>query len=144
MELQQHGEQIMKKSMIVAISVLAIIGIGLATRHSDSQNILLTADKNSAAEFLYHAEGYASQKTHVYYATGSVYSLCVTDPSHFDNPFDHSAKNPCGAYLESMLSYSEKSKQFNNITMSDLNNKAVVDRLSDALFSYESTGGPAH
>ncbi len=49
-------------------------------------------------------------------------------PERFNNPIT-GAKNRCSQFFEAMLQYSKSTKVFSDITISDLNNKAVAKRM---------------
>lgn len=108
---------------------------------SSGSNPLLTQKKEKAMAFLRQAEGYASQKTHVYYASGSVYVTCMVNPKHFDNPFIKDAKNPCQDYVKTMLDVPNKPAAFKGLRYSQLISPSVTKRLGTALDERDEIGG---
>lgn len=131
----------MMRKIFTLLGGLSLFGsVALVGCHSDS-NKLLTADKDQAAQFIYKAQAYATEKTRLYDLTGSAYVTCIQNPAHFDNPFIKNAQNPCGAFLVTMVEYAKQSKGFSDVTLSDLKDPDVAKRLNDAIFSYQSTGG---
>jgi hypothetical protein len=109
-------------------------------QHHDS-NPLLTTNKNEAAQFLYQAQNSASQKTHLYDASGSAYVSCVKNPEHFSNPISPSGNKGCIKFLHAMLNYAKSHQNYKTLTYSDLNNSAVTRRLGSIVLDFQSTGG---
>ena len=130
------------KSHTILLGSAALAGIlVIAGCHSSGGNKLLTANKNKAASFIYQAEKYASQKTRLYDSMGSAYTACIENPAHFNNPFKKTGENGCKKYFKAMVAYAKTTKAFAFTTVSDLEDKAVLARLSNEIFAYQSTGG---
>lgn len=123
------------KRIVIEVATSMLI-LTLTACHKP-QNPLLTANTNQAINFLIKIQQKASEKTGLYNSSDSVYTTCVKNPSHFNNPFSPSAKNPCDAYLQTMVSLAQKAtgdqKQFANLTLANLKDSAVVNKLSKPL-----------
>lgn len=142
---------LLKRATLITGSLMIAISAGLTGCHDD--NPLLTAPTSEAAGFLYRAQNAASKQTHLYDASGRAYELCVTNPSHYDNPFRPLAKNPCDRFLQAMVTYAKTEKikkagkagkpthPFRGLTVADLKDPAVIKRLHEALFAEASTEG---
>lgn len=130
----------MNKSRLVLVSII-FSSVVLAGCYSQASNPLLTKNPDEVIKFLDKAETYASEKTHLYDGSDSVYLACVKNKSHFDNPLDTNAKNPCDGFLKAMVSYAKQSKNFSDVEIADLQDKAVVQKLGSEFFDYESLGG---
>ncbi len=124
----------MKKQAIALLGVITATALLAGCHHGE--NKLLKEPKKDVVKFLSDAQTYASEKTKVYDASINTYNRCVTNPQHFNNPFT-GEKGQCKKFFTAMLEYSKKSKVFNGITMSDLNNKAVVKRIGDGIQNYQ-------
>jgi len=129
-----------KKNTVIALMNIPVIAaftvfvvfttFALTGCHS---NPLLTAKKDQAVKFLVAAQNEASQKTHLYDSGQSVYVTCVQNPSHYDNPLDQTAKNPCDGYLQTMVSYASQTKDFKGLTLGDLKNQTVIKNLGQSV-----------
>ena len=118
----------MKHAIVALISISVIAVFILAGCHRHSNPLLATGKtkKEQAVKFLVAAGFDASQKTHLYDSSQSVYVICVQNPAHFNNPLDKTAKNPCNAYLQAMVSYANKTKGFKGLTINDLKDQSVI------------------
>lgn len=132
----------MKKNILLKTTFAAaalVAALGLTACHSHS-NPLLTAKKAKAVKFLVAAQDYASTKTHLYYATDSVYVTCIKNPSHFNNPLNSAAPNPCANYLKAMSEYTSKAGGIKDVSVSDLQDSAVIKKLGNALSQAQTAG----
>lgn len=109
------------------VASLSLVGCG------SHNNPLLTAKKAQAVKFLVAAQDAASQKTHLYDSSASVYVTCVQNPAHFDNPLNKSAANPCGHYFQEMVDYAKQTQNFKGLKVSDLKDPAVAKKLAKPL-----------
>ncbi len=126
----------MKKQAIALLGVITATALLAGCHHGD--NKLLKEPKKDVVKFLSDAQAYASEKTKVFSANLDTYNICVTNPSHFDNPITHE-KNHCPQFFKAMVEYSKRSKLFSGIDVSDLNNKAVINRIVNAVSNYDTT-----
>lgn len=125
-----------KRIRVFATATTLGIAMSLAGCHGHSGNALLLQPKHTVVAFILQAEKYASQKTHLYYANGGTYGMCVVNPKHFMNPFQPNAKNPCHQFFEAMVDYASHTQAFHQISVSDLNNPAVIKRINPAFTQY--------
>ncbi len=124
----------MKKQAIALLGVITATALLAGCHHGD--NKLLKEPKKDVIKFLSDAEMYASKKTGVYDAVTSTYNMCVTNPKHFNNPFT-GEKGQCQKFFKAIVEYSKKSKVFNGIDVSDLDNKDVIQRIGDGIDKYD-------
>ena len=111
----------------ICVSVLSIAGC-----HSGG-NKLLSAPKKQTAEFLFKAQNYASENTHIYDSVGSAYIRCLQNPAHFNNPFLHGSVNRCDVFFKEMGAFAKNSKQYQSVTVEDLKDKKLIKRFSAEL-----------
>lgn len=124
------------KTLLTGGAIIAFFFM-LVACHSEP-NPLLKAKPKTALHWIYAAQYVASKKTHVYDFTDSAYLVCVTNPSHFNNPLT-GAKNRCGEFLQAMVDYAKKSPGFKDLTVSDLKDKAVIARFQKQLMFGEGS-----
>lgn len=134
--------KIMKKIGLIG-GVCAAMALGLTACHQAAKNPLQVLPKAQVAKFIYNAESEASKVTHLYDATQSVYAVCVTNPTHFNTPFAKNAINPCEAYFKAMANYAKTTKAFNSVTVENLKNPKVLNRIKVVLHKTEALGGTA-
>lgn len=130
---------IKKTGLISGICVAA--ALGLTACHQAAKDPLQTLPKAQVAKFIYNAESAASIATHLYDATQSVYAVCITNPTHFNTPFAKNAINPCEAYFKAMASYAKTTAAFKSVTVENLKNPKVLNRIKVVLQKTEALGG---
>ncbi len=124
----------MKKQAIALLGVITATALLAGCHHGE--NKLLKEPKKDVVKFLSDAQVYASEKTKVLSSNINTYIVCVNNPEKLNNPIT-GEKNHCDKFFKAMLQYSKRSKVFNDIDMSDLNNKAVAKRMGTAIDDYQ-------
>lgn len=123
------------------LTILAFAGLGLCACHAQTDNPLITQPKSNVANFIYRAESYATQKTHLYDATQSIYAVCVTNPNHFVTPFNKTRISPCTQYFKQMALYAHTTNgKFSTVSVDNLKDKQVLARLGKVLQQTELNG----
>lgn len=126
----------MKKSLTLLLIILVITLTGCSR-----DNPLLTQNSDKISQQLYQAENKASQATYLYDATNSVYLTCLTNPHHYDSPFNQNGKSLCKKFFKSMLYFLKQNKNLTNLTFDDLTDQQIVTKLSKKLTNLNETDG---
>jgi len=129
-----------KKMMLTAATVL--LGATLMTACSEHSNVLLTANKMKAAEFIVSAELYALTHGKIPgFVDSGFYGKCYRDIEALDNPFKKESHHKCTDFLNQMVAYAKTTKDFKTVTVSDLTNEKVYSRLERYISDFETTEG---
>lgn len=131
----------MNKKIIVSV-VTVVLGSSLIVACSPHKNVLLTANKMKAAEFIVSAERYALTHGKIQgFVDSGLYAKCYRDIEALDNPFKKESHHKCSDLFNGMVAYAKTTKNFKSVSVSDLNNAKTYTRLQQYIGDFETTEG---
>lgn len=128
-----------KLSKLILPSVFILTSGFDLTACSGAPNPLAVQNIKKVIEVLSQAESVAMKSQHLYYATGSVYVKCMTDPQNFA-PLESPSvgQNLCEGLFQAMVQEARKSPGFENLNLADLKDPQVFQKINEPLSTEDS------